>query len=87
MSSASISALLCVTWNTNGQKLGMNSMELLKMINRKTVRSKAVIAGLARELDSDVSYPGEARLRSHNGDNLRHSGYLYRLASLEVAGR
>jgi hypothetical protein len=31
-------------------------MELLRMINGKTVPTKAVIAGLAKELDSDVRY-------------------------------
>jgi hypothetical protein len=31
-------------------------MELLRMINGKTVPTKAVIAGLSKELDSDLRY-------------------------------
>jgi transcriptional regulator with XRE-family HTH domain len=51
---------LCVTRDTNvhklGAKLGIDPMELLRMINGKTVPTKAVIAGLAKELGSDVQY-------------------------------
>jgi hypothetical protein len=39
-----------------GPKLGMDPMELLRMINGKVVPTKAVVQGLARELDSDVRY-------------------------------
>jgi hypothetical protein len=34
----------------------MDPMELLRMINGKVVPTKAVVHGLARELDSDVRY-------------------------------
>jgi transcriptional regulator with XRE-family HTH domain len=51
---------LCVTRDTNvhklGEKLGIDPMELLRMINGKVVPTKQVIAGLSRELDSDESY-------------------------------
>lgn len=51
---------LRVTRETNvhklGAKLGVNPRELLRMINGKVVPTKAVITGLARELDSDVRY-------------------------------
>jgi hypothetical protein len=51
---------LCVTRDTNvhklGAKLGVDPAELLRMINGKVVPTKAVISGLARELDSDVRY-------------------------------
>jgi transcriptional regulator with XRE-family HTH domain len=39
-----------------GAKLGMDPMELLRLINGKTVPTKAVVQELAKELDSDVSY-------------------------------
>jgi hypothetical protein len=39
-----------------GAKLGIDLTELLRMINGKVVPTKQVIAGLARELDSDVRY-------------------------------
>ena len=49
---------LCVKRDTNvhklGAKLGIDPTELLSMINGKKVPTKAVISGLARELDSDV---------------------------------
>jgi len=52
---------LCVKRDTNvfklGAKLGVDPMELLRMINGRAVPTKAVIAGLAKELDSDVSAP------------------------------
>jgi transcriptional regulator with XRE-family HTH domain len=51
---------LCVTRGIKVQKLGakfgVDPTELLSMINGKTVPTKAVISGLARELDSDVRY-------------------------------
>jgi hypothetical protein len=51
---------LCVTRDTNvyklGVKLGVDPTELLRMINGKIMPTKAVISGLARELDSDVRY-------------------------------
>ena len=51
---------LCVTRDTNvhklGAKLGIEPMELLKMINGKVVPTKAVIAGRTKELGSDLSY-------------------------------
>jgi hypothetical protein len=51
---------LCVTRDTNvfklGAKLGVDPMELLRMINGRAVPTKAVIAGLGKELESDVSY-------------------------------
>jgi hypothetical protein len=37
-----------------GPKLGVDPMELLRMINGRAVPTKAAIAGLARVLDSDV---------------------------------
>ena len=49
---------LCVRANKNvhmlGEKLGVEPMQLLDMINGKVVPTRAVIAGLARELNSDV---------------------------------
>ena len=51
---------LCVTRGTDvyklGAKLGIDPAELLRMINGRTKPTKAVIAGLAKELDSDVRY-------------------------------
>jgi hypothetical protein len=51
---------LCVRSYTNvvklGKKLGIDPVELLRMFNGYVVASKAVIAGLARELDSDPRY-------------------------------
>jgi hypothetical protein len=51
---------LCVTRDTNvhklGAKLGIDPAVLLSMINGKVMPTKAVISGLARELDSDVRY-------------------------------
>jgi hypothetical protein len=48
---------LCVTHDTNvhklGAKLGIDPGELLRMINGKVVPTRAVIQGLAKELDSD----------------------------------
>jgi hypothetical protein len=38
-----------------GAKLGIDPMELLQMINGKVVPTRAVISGLAKELDSSVS--------------------------------
>lgn len=52
---------LCVMRDTDvhtlGAALGIDPMRLLRMINGLEVPTKAVIAGLARELDSDVRYP------------------------------
>jgi hypothetical protein len=54
---------LCVRANTNvvklGKKLGIDPVELLRMINGYVVPTKAVIAGLAKELDSDPRYLGK----------------------------
>jgi len=51
---------LCVKRDTNVQKLGaklrIDPTELLLMINGKIMPTKAVIQGLAKELDSDVRY-------------------------------
>jgi hypothetical protein len=51
---------LCARRGTNeqilGAKLHIDPMELLRMINGCAVPTKPVIAGLAKELDSDVSY-------------------------------
>ena len=51
---------LCATRGTDvfrlGAKLGIDSMELLQMINGKVVPTRAVISGLAKELDSNVSF-------------------------------
>jgi hypothetical protein len=51
---------LCVRAHTNvvklGKKLEIDPAELLQMFNGYVVPTKAVIAGLARELDSDVHY-------------------------------
>jgi hypothetical protein len=38
-----------------GAKLGMDPLELLRMINGRVVPTKAVISGLAKELHSNVS--------------------------------
>jgi hypothetical protein len=38
-----------------GAKLGMDPMELLQMINGKVAPTRAVISGLAKQLDSNVS--------------------------------
>jgi hypothetical protein len=50
---------LCATRGTDvfrlGTKLGIDPMELLQMINGKTVPTRAVISALAKELDSNVS--------------------------------
>jgi hypothetical protein len=49
---------LCVTRGTDvlklGAKLGMDPIELLRMINGKVVPTRAVISGLAKELHSNV---------------------------------
>ena len=49
---------LCVNRGTDvfklGAKLGMDPIELLRMINGKVVPTKAVISGLAKELHSNV---------------------------------
>jgi hypothetical protein len=51
---------LCVKRDTNVQKLGaslsIDPTELLRMINGEVLPTKAVVQGLARELDSDVRY-------------------------------
>jgi transcriptional regulator with XRE-family HTH domain len=51
---------LCVRANTNvvklGKKLGVDPLELLRMFNGEAVPTKAVIANLAKELNSDVRY-------------------------------
>jgi hypothetical protein len=47
---------LCVTHDTNVHKLGIDPAELLRMINSRVVPTDQVIAGLARELNSDPSY-------------------------------
>jgi len=39
-----------------GPKLGIEPMDLLAMINGRVAPTQAVIAGLARELDSNVTY-------------------------------
>jgi hypothetical protein len=36
--------------------LGVDPMELLRMINGRSLPTKAIVAGLARELDSDLLY-------------------------------
>ena len=50
---------LCVNRGTDvfklGAKLGMDPIELLRMINGRVVPTKAVISGLAKELHSNVS--------------------------------
>jgi hypothetical protein len=50
---------LCTTRGTDvfrlGNKLGIDPMELLQMINGKVVPTRAVISGLAKELHSNVS--------------------------------
>jgi hypothetical protein len=50
---------LCATRGTDvftlGTKLGIDPMELLQMISGKVVPTRAVISGLAKELDSNVS--------------------------------
>jgi hypothetical protein len=52
-------AALCASRGTDlfrlGAKLGMDPVELLQMINGKVVPTRAVISGLAKELDSNVS--------------------------------
>jgi hypothetical protein len=40
-----------------GTKLCIDPMDLLQMINGKVVPTRAVISGLAKELDSNVSLP------------------------------
>jgi hypothetical protein len=49
-----------VTWDTNVHKvwakLAVDPMELLRMINGRAIPTKAIVAGLAKELDSDPSY-------------------------------
>jgi transcriptional regulator with XRE-family HTH domain len=51
---------LCVTRDTNvhklGARLGIDPMELMRMINGRAMPTKAVVAGLAKELGSDVRY-------------------------------
>jgi hypothetical protein len=51
---------LCVRANKNvhtlGVKLGVEPMQLLDMITGRVMPTRAVIAGLAKELDSDVRY-------------------------------
>jgi hypothetical protein len=51
---------LCVTRGTDvyklGRKLGIDPFDLLRMINGRITPTKAVIAGLAKELDSDVRF-------------------------------
>ena len=51
---------ICVTRDTNvhelGAKLGVDPIVLLSMINGRVKPTKAVISGLARELNSDVRY-------------------------------
>jgi transcriptional regulator with XRE-family HTH domain len=51
---------LCVTHDTNvhklGAKLGIDPAELMRMFNGRVVPTDQVIAGLARELNSDPSY-------------------------------
>jgi 3-hydroxyisobutyrate dehydrogenase-like beta-hydroxyacid dehydrogenase len=51
---------LCIRAHANvvklGKKLGIDPAELFQVINGYVVPSKAVIAGLTRELDSDVRY-------------------------------
>jgi hypothetical protein len=51
---------LCATRRTDvfrlSAKLGIDPMELLQMINGKVVPTRAVIQGLAKELDSDPRY-------------------------------
>jgi hypothetical protein len=50
---------LCATRGTDvftlAAKLGIDPMELLRMINGKVVPTRAVISGLAKELHSNVS--------------------------------
>ena len=50
---------LCVTRGTDvfklGAKLGIDPIELLRMINGKVVPTKAVLSGLAKELHSNLS--------------------------------
>jgi hypothetical protein len=51
---------LCATRETDvyklGERLGIDPITLLLMINGKEKPTKAVISGLAKELDSDVRY-------------------------------
>jgi hypothetical protein len=50
---------LCAVRGTDvfrlGTKLGIDSMELVQTINGKVVPTRAVISGLAKELESSVS--------------------------------
>jgi hypothetical protein len=51
---------LCVRGDTNviklGVKLGIDQLDLLRMINGRAKPTESLIDGLARELDGDVSY-------------------------------
>jgi hypothetical protein len=47
---------LCATRGKLGAKLGIDPAELLQMINGRIMPTKAVISGLAKELNSDVRY-------------------------------
>jgi hypothetical protein len=51
---------LCVKHQTNvhklGATLGIDPVELLRMINGNAMPTKAVIEGLAKQLDSDPRY-------------------------------
>jgi hypothetical protein len=51
---------LCVKANTNvvklGKKLGVDPIELLHILHGEALPTKAIIAGLAKELDSDPRY-------------------------------
>jgi hypothetical protein len=51
---------LCAARDTDvytlGAKIGIDPITLLLMINGQIMPTKAVISGLARELDSDVLY-------------------------------
>jgi len=52
-------AALCATRGTDvfrlGAKQGIDPMELFQMINGKVAPTRALISGLAKELDSNVS--------------------------------
>jgi hypothetical protein len=67
---------LCVRANKNvhtlGEKLGIDPMLLLRMINGKEVATKAVIAGLAKELDSDPRYLEKLAAENWEGLNGHH---------------
>jgi hypothetical protein len=58
MSSARHICALCATRGTDvfrlGAKLGIDPMELLQMINGKVVPTRAVISGLAKELEAEI---------------------------------